>query len=143
MSEKAAKKKKAPAKKAASKRAAKPKKEESSKREEQPEIVVEKAELKPTPQPWVLARHARSMRHRTAKGYSLGELGSAEIGFDVAKSLGVPIDIRRRSVLDENTDKLKGWYKPGPKPVHEAKPKADKPVKVKAKAKKKTKKASK
>jgi ribosomal protein L13E len=143
MSEKAAKKK-VPAKKAAGKKAAKPKKEAKPKTEEKPEkaeVAVERVKLGPAPQPWVLSRHDRTMRHRPAKGYSFGELEAADISLPAAKSLHLHVDSRRRSVLEENTDKLKGWYKAAPKPVREEKPKAEEKAEKPAKAKPKKKKA--
>ncbi|MDA4122246.1 MAG: hypothetical protein OK456_03585 [Thaumarchaeota archaeon] len=112
MSEKAAKKK-APAKKSSAK-TAKPKKTKA-KAEKQPSTeepkVSQKPVLGPSPRPMVEARHRRSMRERAAKGYSSGELESVGLGFLEARKHHVPIDIRRRTTLDENVQKLKGWYK--------------------------------
>jgi ribosomal protein L13E len=146
MSEKAAKKKKV--KKTRAKPAAKKKKiahKAHAKAEE--EVKVESApvvETEPSPQAVVMARHEYSSQERRGKGFSFGELSAAGLTLIVAKSLSVPVDIRRRSVLEGNVGALKGWYKPAPKKAKEPKPekvKAEKPAKKKEK--KKVKKAKK
>lgn len=81
----------------------------------------EVVEVKLVPAPRVIARHEREMIQRGARGYSLGELESAGIAFVVAKKAGVPLDARRRSVLDANVESLKGWYVPPPKAVKKEK----------------------
>ena len=114
MSEKAAKK--APAKRGGAKRAPTkrkaPKAERKEAVEEGPKMASERT---PAPVPVVLTRHESAMQQRDARGYSLGELESAGIAFIVAKRIRVPLDIRRRSVLEGNVAKLKGWYQPVPK----------------------------
>jgi hypothetical protein len=61
------------------------------------------------------------MHRRQARGFSFGELGAAGVGLVFARDHEVMIDIRRRSVLDENVEGLKGWYVPPPKkPKREA-----------------------
>jgi len=137
MSEKAAKKK-SPAKPAAKKKAEKvDAKVEETKAESQRQVVKAVA-----PHATVLVRHEYAMQERRGKGFSLGELSSAGLTFVIAKSLRVPVDIRRRSVLEGNSDTLKGWYKPEPKKAKE--PKAErksKPAKSPKKSSKKPKKA--
>jgi len=143
MSEKAAKKvpaKKKPIRKApAKKRAAAAKKEEAKEG-----AVKEVVELTPAPSPIVLVRHEYEMQERVARGYSLGELASAGVSFIVAKGIGVPLDLRRRSALDGNVALLKGWYVPAPKKAKVvAAEKAEKPAKKAAKKPKKAAKAKK
>lgn len=94
----------------------------------------------PAPVASVSSRHAGSMHERRARGYSRGELASGGVALAVAKSLGMRIDLRRRTVLDGNVEKLKGWYRPPQKKVSAEAPKADvekpaakKPVRKKAK----------
>ena len=65
------------------------------------------AERTPAPMPTVLARHEYGMQERDARGYSLGELASVGVSFSVAKRMKIPIDIRRRSVLEGNVGNLK------------------------------------
>jgi ribosomal protein L13E len=114
MSEKAAKK--APAKKTSAKKAAAKRRASKAMKKETTEVAEKKTpEVKLLPAPVVLARHERGSQERDARGYSLGELGSAGITFIVAKKAHVPIDIRRRSVLEGNVGKLKEWYVPEPK----------------------------
>jgi ribosomal protein L13E len=146
MSEKAARK--APAKKTGAKKAAS--KRTSSKSEK--EVVAVEAvkavlERGPAPVPVVLVRHERGMQERRARGYSLSELGSAGITFIAARKVRLPVDIRRRSVLDGNVSSLKGWYLPEPKKpkpeAAEAEAKAEKPARKKAPKAKRTTKAKK
>jgi ribosomal protein L13E len=145
MSEKAATK--APAKKAPAKKVS-PKKRAHKAEKKEPAAdagpaVAEKAEV---PSPLVLARHEGEMHQRDARGYSLGELESAEIAVFVAKRMKVPIDIRRRSVLESNVGLLKSWYVPAPRKAKAAaaeEPKAEKPAKKSAKKAKKQPKAKK
>ncbi len=114
MSEKAAKK--APARKTSARKAAAKRTAPKTKKAEATEVAEEKtAEVRPLPTPFVLARHERGSQQREARGYSLGELGSAGMTFIVAKKAQVPVDIRRRSVLEANVGKLKEWYVPEPK----------------------------
>jgi ribosomal protein L13E len=140
MSEKPAKKK-ARAKPAA-------KKKKKAKEEVPAEVKPEPArvEMGPAPQVRVMARHDYSTQERRGKGFSFGELSAAGLTYLVARSLKVPVDIRRRSVLDWNVGSLKGWYKPAPKKAKEpkAEEQEEKPKKAKAKpAKKKAKKTKK
>ena len=97
----------------------------------EPRQVVE---VKPVPAPRVIARHEREMMQRSARGYSLGELESAGLAFVVAKKAGVPLDLRRRSVLGANVESLKGWYVPPVKPVKKEGAEQAKPKKKQKKA---------
>jgi len=123
MSEKAPKKK-AQAK-AAPKRRAKPKKTKAKavkakveEEEEKEKVVAQKVDLGPSPRPTVNSRHDFSMHEREARGYSFGELESAGVGVSEVKRLSIPLDIRRRTVLEANVERLKGWYrKPEPNPA--------------------------
>ena len=65
----------------------------------------------PPPAATVMSRHLDAMHHRAARGFSLGELGSAGVQVNVAKREGLSMDIRRRSVVDGNVELLKGWLK--------------------------------
>jgi len=134
MSEKAAKKK-APAKTA--KKKAEPKEEQVKTEVTSHEV----ASMPPAPRATVLSRHEGTMHLRSAKGFSLGELAKAGIAFTVAKGLKLPLDIRRRSSLDDNVGRLKAWHKPAPKKAKE--PKAEKKAKPAKKAKKAPKKVKK
>ena len=71
--------------------------------------------------------------HRREAEISFGELTAAGMNFRIAKSLRVPVDLRRRSVMKDNVDTLKEWYKP----VERPKVAAVKPKRIKAKKPKK------
>jgi ribosomal protein L13E len=137
MSKKAAKKK-APAKS----KKKKAEKVEAVPRETKSEEPAMKA--RPAPQASVLSRFDGDMYERRAKGFSFGELAAAGLTFTVARVMGLPVDIRRRSSIDGNVSALKSWYVPAPKKAKEPKePKAEKkakPAKAAKKASKKTKK---
>jgi ribosomal protein L13E len=121
MSEKAPKK--APAKKTGARRAAAKKTPSKTEKEEVAEEAVKTVvEQRPAPAPVVLVRHERGMQQRRARGFSLGELGSAGITFIAARRVRLPVDPRRRSVLDGNVGKLKDWYVPEPKKAASEKP---------------------
>jgi ribosomal protein L13E len=138
MSEKAAKKK---TKKTRAKPPAKKKVEQKVHVKAEEEVKAESTpifEAEPSPQAFVMARHEYSSQERRGKGFSLGELSAAGLTFIIAKSLRVPVDIRRRSVLETNIGSLKVWYKPAPKKERGPKPekaKAEKPAKKKEKKK--------
>ena len=142
MSEKAAKK--APAKKQSVRKAPVRKKQAAAKKASARRAAKAIAEQEPAPAPFVLARHEYEMIERVARGYSRGELESAGMTFIVAKKAGVPLDPKRRSVLESNVSMLKGWYVPAPKKAKvAAEEKAEKPAKKKAKKPKKAVKAKK
>jgi ribosomal protein L13E len=62
-----------------------------------------------------------SLHERAARGFSFGELSSAGIPLDAAKRQDLSVDIRRRSVVDQNVEALKGWFKhPGHAPAKDA-----------------------
>jgi ribosomal protein L13E len=61
------------------------------------------------PTPRVMSRHGDEMIERTAKGFSVGELGSVSVPLLNARRMGVMVDPRRRSVLQPNVEALKGW----------------------------------
>ena len=119
--------KSAPPKKAA-KKTPKPKAVEKPEEEAPKEEVVEEVqEAKPAPvakpkaameKPGaaplaeVSARHLDSMHHRGGRGFSLGELDSAGVPRSAAKRFDLSVDVRRRSVLNENVEKLRSWFKP-------------------------------
>jgi ribosomal protein L13E len=68
-------------------------------------------ELGPPPSAMVSARHLDSMHERAARGFSFGELTSAGIAILAAKRGGLSVDVRRRTVREENVDLLKTWSK--------------------------------
>jgi ribosomal protein L13E len=103
----AQKPKKAAPKKPAEKREA----PEAPKAPKTPKAKPPRVDLGPTPEPMVAARHLDSMHERSARGFSLGELTSAGIPLNAAKREGLSLDNRRRSVVEDNVDKLKGWFK--------------------------------
>jgi len=107
-------------------------------RKEAPAKVAVKAEpmeLGPHPDAMIASRHLDSMHERPARGFSFGELASAGVPLNAARSEGLHLDIRRRSVVEGNVEALKGWFKsPGGKPPRE---RATDPVAVPAAVKKK------
>lgn len=113
------------AKKAAEKKVAAPKTTEKK----------QMVKLGPPPIAMVASRHIDSLHQRVARGFSFGELASAGVPLDTAKRQDLSVDVRRRSVVHENVEKLKGWFKhPGHAAAREG---AVKPVTVAAVAKKK------
>ena len=64
----------------------------------------------PVPMPSVLSRHEGVMIERNSKGFSYGEVAGSGMTVLTAERWGVPLDIRRRSVLEDNVHALKGWY---------------------------------
>jgi ribosomal protein L13E len=139
-------KRKAPAKKSAAKKAATPKRvaRKAHPPEEKPvEAPEPKRTVPPTvppPMARVLSRHLGAMHERDAKGYSFGELETAGLNVGLAKRMNVPIDLRRRSVLEGNVAALKSLRKPEvkkPKPVAAKPEKAANPAKKTAKHQKK------
>jgi ribosomal protein L13E len=122
-----------------SKKAAKKKAPAKSKKKK-----AEKVEAVPRETKSELSRFDGDMYERRAKGFSFGELAAAGLTFTVARVMGLPVDIRRRSSIDGNVSALKSWYVPAPKKAKEPKePKAEKkakPAKAAKKASKKTKK---
>jgi len=73
--------------------------------------VKETPRLGPPPMPTVESRHLESLHERQARGFSFGELASAGVPVAAAKREELSIDIRRRSVLEENVGKLKVWFR--------------------------------
>jgi ribosomal protein L13E len=92
------------------------------KKEEVEEKKFEKVEMaavtqvKPsgrTPQAEVFSRHGDGMVARRGKGFSVGEIGRATFPMSLASRWSLPIDLRRRSVLDANIQTLMKW-RPAP-----------------------------
>jgi ribosomal protein L13E len=131
-SKKQAKPKKAPAKSKIKPNVAKAKKVEKAAREEEkpkraapkPKKVVERKQappkaaaktrpvkMGPPPTAVVAARHIDSLHEREARGFSFGELSAAGIPINMAKEGDLSVDIRRRSVVEQNVATLKGWFK--------------------------------
>lgn len=67
--------------------------------------------LGPPPSAIVATRHvdSDSLHERGARGFSFGELTSAGVPLNAAKSHDLSVDVRRRSVVDKNVETLKGW----------------------------------
>ncbi len=95
---------------------------------EAPEEGVTRAKpMKPAgriPEASVSSRHGIGMITRKGRGFSNGELSGAGIPFNLARAWSVPVDARRRSVIDPNVAALKKWYGSAPKPEPAPKPKA-------------------
>jgi ribosomal protein L13E len=67
---------------------------------------------KPTghvPTATVSSRHGADLVMRPGRGFSLGEIESAGVHLHTAKTWGLPLDIRRRSVLEGNVTSVKKW----------------------------------
>jgi ribosomal protein L13E len=81
---------------------------------EEPARTVTKTEplnLGVPPLATISARHPGSPHERSARGFSFGELSSAEISLNLARREEVSIDVRRRSVVSQNVEALKSWLK--------------------------------
>ncbi len=57
----------------------------------------------------VQARHGTGFVTRPGKGFSHGELSGAGLSYGLASRWGLPVDVRRRSVLGGNTSSLRRW----------------------------------
>jgi ribosomal protein L13E len=89
-------------------------------RPEAPVKTVPKREplkLGPPPMAIVATRHvdSDSLHERQARGFSFGELSSASVPLNAAKSHDLSVDVRRRSVVAKNVEVLKGWLEPAAK----------------------------
>ena len=128
MSEKGTKKVRA---KAPRKKAAKPKKkakmaEQTEEEKRETPTPPARVDLGEHPLPTVESRHKFSMESRQGRGFSFGEIQSAGIPrVDVAKHR-IPLDIRRRTTLDQNVQSLRNWFGQAARPSaeHAAKPAA-------------------
>ena len=74
-------------------------------------VVEAPQKLGPPPAPVVSSRHMDSMHERAGRGFSFAELDSAGVPESRAKREGVSVDVRRRSVLEDNVEALKAWYR--------------------------------
>jgi hypothetical protein len=59
-----------------------------------------------------VSRHGTGLTSRDGRGFSVGELNGAGITTLSARRLGLRVDVRRRSVLDDNVASLRGWSVP-------------------------------
>jgi ribosomal protein L13E len=115
------------------KKVARPK---SSEKKREESIAKEKEALKrqkpegEVPVSLVNVRHRGLMKQRRARGYSWSELSSAGIAIDLAKRWDLPIDIRRRSLIMENVDRLRSWLKVPKKAKPSQRPRARKGIKA-------------
>jgi ribosomal protein L13E len=109
---KVARKEKAARVEKAARKAAK-KEKAAKKKEASPKAVVKVAPVKlgPPPAASVTTRDIDVPHERAARGFSFGELTSAAIPIYVAKREDLPLDIRRRSIVEANVEMLKGWFK--------------------------------
>ena len=91
-------------------------------KETKPAAVVQPSLGEP-PSAEVSSRHLDLMRTRAARGFSIGELDSAGVPPSAAKRQEVSVDVRRRSVVSANVEKLRSWFKPGASETAKEKPK--------------------
>ena len=73
------------------------------------ETGVTPGRLPKVPEATVSSRRGTEMVLRLGKGFSLGEITGAGLSRRLLMERGVPVDIRRRSVLDGNLESLKQW----------------------------------
>jgi hypothetical protein len=67
------------------------------------------------PMAMVVARHGTGVVKRPGRGFSIGELHGAGLSPQLASGWGVMVDVRRRSVIQDNVNSLMGWgHRPGP-----------------------------
>jgi len=59
----------------------------------------------------VVKKPTKYLKKRSGRGFSLKEIKSASIPLDDAKNLSIPIDLRRKSVHDENVKILSALYR--------------------------------
>lgn len=97
----------------------------------------------PLPASTVLSRHGNELISRGSRGFSKGEVMGAGLPFHQARRWGLPMDTRRRSVLEGNVATLKNWAslaKPAERREGEAKKIEEVIVKVEKEVKKEVKK---
>ena len=63
----------------------------------------------------VMSRHDGAMVTRPGRGFSLGEFSGAGVAPRLAAKWGAQVDLRRRSVLDDNVGALRAWHATGAK----------------------------
>jgi len=56
----------------------------------------------------LVKRHVATLSHKKGKGFSRGELVAAGLSVQEARRLGLYVDERRRSSLEQNVQALKG-----------------------------------
>jgi ribosomal protein L13E len=92
---------------------------------ETPREVMKKQVVRPqgrAPFASVMSRHGTEMVTRRGKGFSFGEIEGASLPLRLVGVWRVPLDSRRRSVLEDNVTVLKKWYvapTEGPKQAQE------------------------
>ncbi|MDA4117728.1 MAG: hypothetical protein OK455_05225 [Thaumarchaeota archaeon] len=95
----------------------KPKAKSSEKKESPPRTVAKKGVPKilgPAPSATIISRYNDSTQERDARGFSFGELESASISLIEARNQKLSVDIRRRTILNDNIESLKAWLKDEP-----------------------------
>ena len=85
------------------------KKPEGPKPKETVETKVTPGRLAKLPEATVSSRHGTEMVSRQGRGFSMGEITGAGLSRRLLMERGVPVDVRRRSVLDGNLESLKQW----------------------------------
>ena len=65
-----------------------------------------------TPQAMVVSRHGPDLVSRGGRGFSYGEMSGAALPVRLADLWRVPMDVKRRSVLEPNIRSLRAWYSP-------------------------------
>jgi large subunit ribosomal protein L13e len=48
-------------------------------------------------------------KERIGRGFSLGELADADLNVGEARSMGVPVDLDRRTAHEDNVERLREW----------------------------------
>jgi ribosomal protein L13E len=76
----------------------------------------------------VSARHDFSMVDRPGKGFSRRELSDGGLPLGLALKWGVPVDLRRRSMIQANVAAVKKWYAQPRKAEGVAPPKTQQPT---------------
>jgi len=102
----------------------------------QPRAEGESPPKGPPPVALVNTRHHGGMIERAARGFSPGELSASRLSFEKAKRWRVPLDPRRRSVLDGNVERLKNWHQMAKPPKREKPPEVVKPQEKRKKTRK-------
>jgi ribosomal protein L13E len=87
----------------------KPKKTTSAAKEPKADRQVAKKPGGHVPTAMVSSRHGANMILRAGKGFSRGEVEGAGVQFRQVRDWGLPVDFRRRSVLEYNVSSVKNW----------------------------------
>jgi len=87
-------------------------KKTKGKKKAEPAKVAKATPVKPTgkaPEAMITSRHGTGVVTRLGRGFSMAELAGAGLPRTLALKWGLRLDLRRRSVVENNVSSLKSW----------------------------------